>query len=176
MAVKRKVKCKVTGEFGTSDVFFKNPDGPGYYKSKELYDEIRRQADARLELVDILARDLLDYDEGQKFPPMLTRKLKELDFYSNVVILDTIKQCYDTLLQVKRTKEFSSTQAWISYMFAIIGNRIPDVYKEHKKREQEKERLDKKSKEFEQLAEMINVANETHQKQKTKDISALLGE
>lgn len=32
----RAVRCKITGEYGTIDTFYKAPDGK-YYKSKEIY-------------------------------------------------------------------------------------------------------------------------------------------
>ena len=33
----RKVKCQITKEWGTSDTFYKAPNGK-YYKSKKLYE------------------------------------------------------------------------------------------------------------------------------------------
>ena len=128
----RKVKCHITKEEGTTDTFVKI--GSHYYKSQEVYEEDRRQKETRKELVDYICRTFLGYKEGQPFPTMLTKKLSELSFYSNEVILETFKTCEKDLLYYMGNKDFSGDYGRIQYIFAVIGNKVADVNRTYKKK------------------------------------------
>ncbi len=123
----RKVKCQITGEWGTSDDFIKI-DGK-YYKSQEVYDVWRKEADIRAKVIDVIVTDFLHYAPGQVFPTVLTKKLKELEFYGYDVILKTIQNKYSAIEYSMTTKDFANDMGRISYIMAIIKNNINDVYR-----------------------------------------------
>ena len=136
-----KIKtCCVTGEQGTKEEFFRAEKK--WFKSEDIYikDKARRQL--RIELVDYICREFLDYSEGQPFPPILPRKLKELEYYDNAVILKTFKQKAKDIHQSFSIKQFDTDVQKVSYMFAIIKNSIADVQRQMKyaeKQEQQRE-------------------------------------
>ena len=135
----RKVKCQITGEWGTSEIFYKADNGK-YYKSKELYDVWNKENEDRKYVIERFATEFLDYVPGQVFPTILTKKLKELEFYGYDVINKTIDKSYDSIQYALRTKDFRNDVGKISYIFAIIKNNINDVYKQVANEEKEQKR------------------------------------
>lgn len=133
MATIRKVKCKITGEVGTNETFVKI--GNYYYKSQYVYDEYHREKEERKQLIDYVCRTFLGYSEGQPFPTVLTKKLNELSFYDNAVILETFKLCEKEILYWLDRKDFSGDYGKVSYIFAIINNKIADVNRSYIKKE-----------------------------------------
>ena len=47
----RKVKCQITGEYGTSETFYKADNGK-YYKSKELYNVWNKENEDRKRVIE----------------------------------------------------------------------------------------------------------------------------
>lgn len=125
----RQCKCKVTGEKGTTDTFYKADNGK-YYKSKEVYDIWNKENEDRKNVIEKFAVDFLDYKPGQVFPTVLTKKLKELEFYGYDVINRTIDKAYNSIQYAIQHKDFKNDIGKISYIFAIIKNNINDVYKQ----------------------------------------------
>ena len=125
----RQCKCQVTGEKGTTDIFYKADNGK-YYKSKEVYDIWNKENEDRKNVIERFAVDFLDYKPGQVFPTVLTKKLKELEFYGYDVINRTIDKAYNSIQYAIQHKEFKNDVGKISYIFAIIKNNINDVYKQ----------------------------------------------
>lgn len=125
----RQCKCQVTGEKGTTDVFYKADNGK-YYKSKEVYDIWNKENENRKKVIEKFAIDFLDYEPGQVFPTVLTKKLKELEFYGYDVINRTIDKAYNSIQYAIQHKDFKNDIGKISYIFAIIKNNINDVYKQ----------------------------------------------
>lgn len=132
----RRCKCQVTGEYGTTNVFYKAENGK-YYKSKEVYEVWNKENEDRKNVIEKFAVDFLDYQPGQVFPTVLTKKLKELEFYGYDVINSTIDKTYASIQYAIQHKDFKSDVGKISYIFAIIKNNINDVYKQTIKREKE---------------------------------------
>ena len=128
--ISRPVKCAITGEQGTADTFIKI--GTKYYKSQEIYDTVQRQKDLHKQIVNLICYELLDYQKGQKFPTLLTRKLKELDFYDNEVILKTVQNYKNDIIYWMNRKQIDSDTGKIYYIFAIINDHINDVYNQWK--------------------------------------------
>jgi hypothetical protein len=126
----RTCKCQITHEIGDVNTFIKI-DGK-YYKSQEIYDEYKKNANLHRIIVDTIVNDFLNYQKGQIFPTILTKKLKELEFYPNEVIFNTIKKNHDTIQYWMNTKDFNSDIGKISYIFAIIKGNINDIYKQWK--------------------------------------------
>ena len=164
----RKVKCAITGEYGTNETFIKI--GTKYYKTQEIYDEDRRRKDLHKKIVDTILNDFLDYQQGQIPSSLLFKKLKELEFYDNEVILKTIEQQSDTIKYWMNNKEFKNENGKIAYMFAIIKGSINDVYKDWKR---EKAIKHKENKSIIDINIDIKQINTT---QKGKDITAWLEE
>lgn len=125
----RRCKCQVTGEEGTTDVFYKAENGK-YYKSKEVYEVWNKENEDRKKVIEKFAVDFLNYKPGQVFPTVLMKKLKELEFYGYDVINQTIDKSYHSILYAIQHKEFKNDVGKISYIFAIIKNNINDVYRQ----------------------------------------------
>ncbi len=136
----RRCKCQVTGEEGTTDIFYKAENGK-YYKSKEVYEVWNKENEDRKKVIEKFAVDFLDYKPGQVFPTVLMKKLKELEFYGYDVINQTIDKTYNSILYAIQHKEFKNDVGKISYIFAIIKNNINDVYRQAVQGEKKKENL-----------------------------------
>lgn len=134
----RKVKCCVTKESGTSDTFYKDEKTGRYYKSKEVYDAYRAPIDKRNELLDIIA-DIVGYNNGEKFPTSITRKLKELEeIYDIFTIYDTFIECRENIQFAIESREFDTEYGKCAYIMAIVVNNINDVWKKRKREEKNK--------------------------------------
>lgn len=162
----RRVKCQVTGEYGNSDDFVKV--GSKYYKSQEVYDEFQRESELRRKIIHVISVDILGYESGQVFPTILVRRLKELNFYPNEVILETVQNLQDSLLWAMQNKDFRSDVNRIEYIFAAIKNHINDVYKRYKVR---KNAANHETVIGNQLSDFANMTVEKPKKQKNRDIS-----
>lgn len=127
----RRVRCVVTKEYGTSDTFYKADDNH-YYKTKEIYEQNKQDKKYRSLIKDTICFNFLEYQKGQKFPTILTKKLKDLSFYPNEVIYQTIQDQKENIEYWVKHKEFSSDYGKIAYIFAIITNHINDVYRSWK--------------------------------------------
>lgn len=126
----RTVKCAITGEQGTSETFIKI--GSKYYKSQEIYDITQQQKNLHKLIVDSICYELLDYQKGQKFPTLLTKKLKELGFYDNEVILKTVQDYKNDIAYWMNRKSIDTDTGKIYYIFAIINDHINAVYNQWK--------------------------------------------
>ena len=167
----RKCKCQLTGEYGTTDTFYKAENGR-YYKSQKLYETWKKQNENRKAVVERFAVDFLDYKTGQVFPTILTKKLKELEFYGYDVINRTINKSYEAIQRALRTKTFFNDVNKIAYIFAIIKNNINDVYKEVQR---EEKKIETTLKEPEHIFNDVDLENvQTHHKE--KDIKKWLEE
>ena len=133
----------MTGEWGTTDKFYKAPNGR-YFKDQDAYDrwligkEKKKPKKKKVTYKDIINKvyDLLQYEEGQPFPRIIGRRIKELNFYSYDVILKTFNECTPAIERAFRTKTFDSEIQRCNYMMAIISNHIVDVYRESQRAEQ----------------------------------------
>lgn len=169
----RQCKCQVTGEKGTTDAFYKADNGK-YYKSKEVYDIWNKENENRKKVIEKFAIDFLDYEPGQVFPTVLTKKLKELEFYGYDVINRTIDKTYNSIQYAIQHKDFKNDIGKISYIFAIIKNNINDVYRQVLREEKIKEKQKTQTDYFESISEseLMNIGS----KKKAKDISEFLEE
>ena len=128
----RKVKCRITNEIGDSNVFYKADNGL-YYKSKELYDEYKQEAEYRRKIIDFFCLELLGYEKGCTFPTILTKKLESLSAYSNKTIWATILYKEDDLRYWASVEDkFKNDYGKICYLFVIIVNHINEVQKKIK--------------------------------------------
>lgn len=149
----RKVRCKVTGEYGDSTTFYKV--GSSYYKSQEVYEENERQRKAKSEAQRIIA-ELLEYGEGQRLSPYALKKYKELSFYTDEVILETFQKERGSIEYYVSKKHFDSEQRKITYIFTIIQNHIADVDRIYKKKKAEQKKADRQIAFAESMVENLN--------------------
>ena len=133
----RPCKCAITGEKGTTDTFVKI--NGKYYKSQEIYDANQMKKAKRKELIDFVCREFLGYGNGQPFPTSLPKKLNELSFYDDDVILETFKRCASDIEYQLEHKQFSAEYCKIAYMFAIVKNAIADVDAELRRKEKQEQ-------------------------------------
>lgn len=133
----RKVKCKITGEYGFDTDFFKIINDKGkneYYKTEEIYNQYIKNKKDRENLLKFIADAILDYGEGQVLPTILLKKIKELNlFYPYEVIQETFKvKEKDLNYWMNKEDKFQTDYQKCSYMMAIIKNTINDIYKKWK--------------------------------------------
>lgn len=114
----RRVKCQATGVWGTTLTYYKAPDGH-WYKDEATYQDKLHKAAMHKQVIAALA-DVMMFDPSMAFPTIIPKKLKELSFYDDEIILATIEQCRDKIGYAMRTKEFSSEYGRAAYVMAII--------------------------------------------------------
>lgn len=181
---KRRVKCQATGEYGTSDTFYRSGDGR-YFKSQEVYEDFMAERAARAaarekhaDLVTEIAQKYFGFEEGQPYPVFLEKKMKELNYYSDDIISLTFEKSHEAIDYAVRNKQFKSDYNKAQYIFAIIRNNISDVYRSRQKMQKRTERLqgDEAAEAAEERQEMIenNYDNTEARKKKTTDISKFL--
>ena len=128
----RRVKCQITKEIGNSDIFYKADNGL-YYKSKELYEEYKQEAEYRRKIIDFFCIELLGYEKGCMFPTVLTKKLESLSAYSYKTIWATILYKEEDLRYWASVEDkFKNDYGKICYLFVIIVNHINEVQKKIK--------------------------------------------
>ena len=163
----RKVKCQITKEIGSSDTFYKADNGL-YYKSKELYEEYKTEAEYRRKIIDFFCIELLGYEKGCAFPTVLTKKLESLSAYSNKTIWATILYKEEDLRYWASVEgKFKNDFGKICYLFVIIINSINEVQKMVKAKENQLTSA------VEIPPEIEDISNKTNQ---NKDISKWLEE
>ena len=129
----RKVRCRETGEYGTTLTFYKAPDGH-YYKDEQTYLEHEHRLEAHRKLIGKIS-GYMGYIPGMVFPTCVTQSLKEFSFYGDDIVLETLERNRDSVEYAMRTKNFDGDRQRALYLMAIIRNHINDVYMEFKKRE-----------------------------------------
>jgi hypothetical protein len=133
----RKVKCVITKEYGTSDVFYKAPNGR-YYKTEDIYNEYEFEKKCRLLLLDKFV-DLLGYYNTAQFPTILPKEIKELhNTFTYKVMLKTFNRCLKNIQYALNNKNFTTEYGKIKYILAIIKNKINEVNKEEQRQTQYK--------------------------------------
>lgn len=92
------------------------------------------------DIVEYFCTRFLDYKLGQPPPSFITKKLEEYNYYPLEIVFDTIKQSESDIIYWINNKRFNSDYAKTSYIFAIIGSRIAEVFKTHERNERIKDR------------------------------------
>lgn len=123
----RTVKCQDTGELVPSNEAYKASNGK-YYSSAEAFKHISDEKMYRQKCLEELG-NILGYSDGQKFPTIVPKKLKEYSFYGYKVVLQTIISKKADIVYSISHKDFASEYNKVSYVMAIITNSINDVKK-----------------------------------------------
>jgi len=120
----RKVKCYITGESGTNDIFFKGQVGKlsKYFKDESVYNEWKKDKESKSHLINLVSEMI--FDNGI-VPPMFISKLKSLEYPENL-IYECIRQ-NKASFDYANTKEFNNIFQKTSYIIAIIKNNISTV-------------------------------------------------
>ena len=162
----RRVKCRDTGEYSTSDVAYKAPDGK-YYTSEAAYLLSEKRKEDRGLCID-LWYEILQYQAWQKMPSLVFSKLKSWEPYGYDVIYATMLGERDSIDWALTNKRFSNDPQCIMYLSAIIENHLNDYYK-----------IAINAKKKEEVAHKVEVEDDSAmiQVQRTrKDVSNLLGD
>lgn len=190
MAKEPTVKCMATGVQGPRSQFYKAPNNR-YFQSEAVYQawlagrrrekakknkpapqkKPGRTTESYKKLCDTIA-DFIGYDPegGQPMPTIVFRRLKELDFYSDEIIQQTLDENAKSIQWVMQNKKFEDDAGKCSYLMAIVRNNIGAVYRREK---QKTENLVKEEKRAD-IDSMIDLSNigAVH---KANDVSSLLG-
>lgn len=115
--IARKVKCRITGEYGTNETFYKDEDGK-YYKSKEIYDSYIKDKELKQEIVIYILRDILQKRNGS-IPGIIVNKLNNCQLSLNVIYDELIKN-KDKLIEISKVQncsDYSIISAIFNYCF-----------------------------------------------------------
>lgn len=166
----RKVKCQITGEYGTSDIFIKI--NGKYYKSRQIYDDAMREKEYRNKVIDIIVNELLGYETGQPYPSIVNKKLVELKFYKYEIIYRTLSSLKNNLIYMMGKRDFRNDYDATAYIFAAIKNNINDVYKDSKRESKTIESASKTS-ELDGFAD-FEIVEQSNIKKKVNNISEFI--
>lgn len=181
-----------TGVIGTPSTFYQAPN-KRYFQSEAVYQawlqgkrsekakrnsksqrysKPGRTANTYRRLCGTLA-GFLGYDSGQPMPTIVFRKLKELDFYSDEIIQETLEESRNAIEWAFNNKEFKDDSARACYMMAVVRNKIPEIYQ----RSKDNSKTKTKNKTAIELDTIIDSTNRYESKPKIqKDISDLIGD
>ena len=135
----RKVKCQVTHEFGTSDSFYKAPNGK-YYKSEEIYTQWKRNCELRNMCISVLC-DVAGYNENIVVPTFLNKIVNDIGKKVGYdVLYDTIQRHYKDFVWANEHKEFTTEINRLFYYQSIIKNNVVEVYKEYQENKEQQKR------------------------------------
>lgn len=123
----RRVKCRDTGEYSTSNVAYKAPNGK-YYTSEAAYLLSEKQKEDRSRCID-LWYEFLQYQAWQKMPSLVFSKLKSWEPYGYDVIYATMDGERNSINWALNNKRFNNDSQCIMYLCAIIENNLNDYYK-----------------------------------------------
>ena len=171
----RKCKCRLCGKPLTTDNAYriKLNDKNAYFCNYEESQIYKKRKEDRKLLEEYIKFQILDYDENQRLPNLLYKKINELsDNYSDEILLETFKQQIKTIRYYNQHKDFKNEGQQLMYMMAIINGHINNVYKDFKFMKKQ----EKISEEFKIDIDMFNKTKDLSKKNITKDISAFLEE
>ena len=114
----RLVTCKATGEKGTSDTFYKSPNGK-YYKSKEVYENFMRDKKLLDDIHDFINKKILKTNRSANNG--LTRKFINESGLKYEDILNLLNEHYYEINDYLSDKEELSPFSKISIAFKFIS-------------------------------------------------------
>lgn len=147
----RKVKCHVTGESGTNEIFVKI-DGH-WYKSRDIYEQDKLNKETFNKVKNLIFFELLGMKSGDKYPSFLTKMLREYVNYSNVVLLRILENNKDYIRRYIETHDFNSDYNKLRFISAIISNHVNQEQKRYDREQTEKKKLKEVSE-----SEVMNIA------------------
>lgn len=173
----RKCKCKICKAVGTTETFYKVTNDKGvnsYYCNKEEFDHVINERSKRHSLLEYIAIEVLNYDEGQIVNPSMVKKIGELNkFYDLEVIHEAFRLNKESIQYWMNNKNFTSEYGMVNYIMKIVEGNINDVYQKWKHL---KRRESKQAAENIDLEIINNMDTKTPAKQTTDSILSFLEE
>lgn len=119
----RKVTCRVTGEIGNNNEFYKAPNGK-YYKSKEIYDTAILQREYREKIFYLINSQILN-KRGSNCAGLINKLINETGLEPNI-IYESILQKMDYIKKIlSESNESDATK--IYSIFSITTNQLNKV-------------------------------------------------
>lgn len=156
----RKCTCKICKTKGDTDTFHKVTDEKGrnsYYCNQEEYENFINEKNKRKSLLEYIALEVLNYDEGQIIHPIMIKKINEIHkFYDYEVIQECFKENKDTIQYWIKEKNFTNEYNMVSYVMKIIEGNINDAYNKWKHMKKQMEKLKQDNVNLDTLNEIEN--------------------
>lgn len=131
------VRCYLTKEWIPKATAFK-AEGH-YYTSEELYEADKKKRKDRYDLIDYVCKEFLNYAEGAPFSTFLPRKLQEISFYDDDLILQVFHEQASTIHDRFAVMDFANELNKISYMVGIVRNALPEALQRRNREEKQQE-------------------------------------
>lgn len=115
----RNVHCKITGEIGNSDTFYKAPNGK-YYKTKEIYDKSIKDKEYVVKIFEFINKNILHITFGHgSNNALIMKQLNELGLDYKTV-LSTLQENYDSIQSYLSDKTNTTIASKIFMIFNFV--------------------------------------------------------
>lgn len=115
----RTVHCKITGEIGNSDTFYKAPNGK-YYKTKEIYDKSIEDKEYVVKIFEFINKNILHMTFGHgSNNGLIMKQLNELGLDYKTV-LSTLQENYDSIQSYFSDKTDATIASKIFMIFNFV--------------------------------------------------------
>lgn len=115
----RTVHCKITGEIGNSDTFYKAPNGK-YYKTKEIYDKSVEDKEYITKIFEFINRNILHMTFGHgSNNGLIMKQLNELGLDYKIV-LSTLQENYESIQSYLSDKTDTTIASKIFMIFNFV--------------------------------------------------------
>lgn len=115
----RIVHCKITGEIGNSDTFYKAPNGK-YYKTKEIYDKSVEDKEYITKIFEFINRNILHMTFGHgSNNGLIMKQLNELGLDYKIV-LSTLQENYESIQSYLSDKTDTTIASKIFMIFNFV--------------------------------------------------------
>lgn len=171
----RRCKCKVTGEEGNTDDFYKieRKGRNYYYKSEEVYKQYLRNRSKREKLLGVFAYDICNYKSKAMISKGVLSQIKQLnETYTYEEMIETLKEHMGTFQYYGfMDGKFKNENARQYYLMAILKDKILDTHIRLKNKENiQNKAKDRANLDVEKINEAQNKTNQYIQNKKV-DIS-----
>lgn len=115
----RTVHCKITGEIGNSDTFYKAPNGK-YYKTKEIYDKSVEDKEYITKIFEFINRNILHMTFGHgSNNGLIMKQLNELGLDYKIVLF-TLQENYESIQSYLSDKTDTTIASKIFMIFNFV--------------------------------------------------------
>lgn len=121
----RKVKCRVTGEIGISEYFYKASNGK-YYKSEEIYNNYISEKKYYEKIFVLINSDILKNRDSFKAYPFIGKLIKESSL-SSKEIYNAILEQKEYLIEHLKNISNENYNAKIIFIFSIATKKLNSV-------------------------------------------------
>lgn len=175
----RRVVCQICKAEGTNETFFRVQDDNGrnkYYCSQEEYENYIREQEERKRLLEYIALEILEYEDGQIVPPVMVKRINKLhEFYPYEVIHETFSRNKDSIHYWIKVKKFTNEYGMVAYVMAIIEGSINDVYKDWKFKKLQEQKRERNSVDID-FEDVNHIFKQQENKETNQGILAFLEE